>query len=364
MGIIYTALGYYKSNENNPKKEITPFDVKLLMMSIISKLTLYKNKTTYSIKEKLLKILNDLKQNNINTASPKMETIITEEDLIDVYKLLITSATILHEKYQALSSNIECPKDLAKPLQNLIYASKHLSIEDGDNFRELMKYKFGAPFVENALDNKNFCIDYRIVNVFKRSKKSDVLIMLRLKQLAKQYNIKCEFPMDIENNQMNVEYIEIDNANPYSLKNSRLFEEFEKDKLNKKDFIIDKQKDVQNGFVLVESEFDMERLNNYCKINDIKLKGDAKGMEMSMGCNKGNMIQMSILEEYKGKQNNEKMLFGNISNIQKEKDLGNLIEKDEHIVKDEHKDKTKEEVKPIKDETIIKEQKDNNENDF
>ena len=315
MGIIYTALNYYRSNTSNPQKEKTPFDVKLLMLKILKELTLYRNKKNYSKSTQIQNILSYLRQNNLNLASTKMETVILEENLIEVCNHLIVSASILHEKYMLISSNTECPKEIEKHLQNLIYASQYLQIEDAGNFRELMQYKFGSVFVESALTNRNFCIDYRIVNAFKTNKNNDSVIAVKLKYLANQYNIKCDFPVDILVDPMNFDYIELDNANPYCSKNSKLFEEFEKSKLNKKDFIIEKQTNLDNGFVLVNSQFDMDKLNNYCKTNDIHIK-ETGNINESMQKKNEMVMSGQILNGYMSVNYNQ-FNGGNNNNINK-----------------------------------------------
>ena len=81
MGIITSALGYYKENENNPHKDITPFDVKILMINVMKRITLYKHQKTNLIKEKLQIIVNNLKQNNLDLASVTMSTVLSQEDL-------------------------------------------------------------------------------------------------------------------------------------------------------------------------------------------------------------------------------------------------------------------------------------------
>ena len=152
MGIIYSALNFYRTQATaTPRKETTPFDVKLLMLKIVKELTLYRNKKNYSKNVQIQNVLSYLRQNNLNLASVKMETVISDENYIEVCTHLIASASLLHEKYMLISSNAECPKEVEKPLQNLIFASQYLPIEDAGNFRELMKYKFGSAFVESAL---------------------------------------------------------------------------------------------------------------------------------------------------------------------------------------------------------------------
>ena len=273
IGNITSAFGHDNTNDNNKIfKELTPFDVKLLMMNIMNKITLFKNQKTNFIKEKLQIVVNNLKQNNVNIASVNMSTVLSQEDLIEVYKLLIVSSSLLIEKHEIIAKNKECPKELEKHLKRLIYASQHLLIEESAKFRELMKYKYGSSFVENALENKNYCIDHQIVNGFQLKSKNDLIIISRLKELAHRYKINCDFPPDDLINHVNFECIEVDHIKPYCMKNSELFEKFAKDNVNKNDFIINKELELNNGIVLVDSKFDIDKLKNYCNTKNIHIR--------------------------------------------------------------------------------------------
>ena len=347
MGNISSAFGYYKDNQNSTQKDITPFDVKLLVMNIMNKITLYKNQKTNFIKEKLQIVINNLKQNNVNLASVAMSTVLSQEDLIEVYKLLIISSAMLIEKHEVIAKNKECPKELEKHLKNLIYASQHLLTEESTNFRELIKHKYGSVFVESALENKNYCIDHQIVNGFNLKPKNDLIVISRLKELACRYNINCDFPPDELINPMNLEYIEVDNTKPYCTKNSELFENFAKDKVNKNDFIINKELDVDNGMVLVESKFDIEKLINYCNTKNIHIKNvdnqfeivpqEFKKTEQTLLRNNNNIQNKEIFNyEY---VNNKQSLNSNSNNdVYIIKPLNEInIGKDTMLTQDEQK---------------------------
>lgn len=320
LGNITSVFGYYNTNNNNSTyKELTPFDVKLLMMNIMNKITLYKNQKTNFIKEKLQIVINNLKQNNVNIASVNMSTVLSQEDLIEVYKLLIVSSSLLIEKHEVFAKNKECPKELEKHLKRLIYASQHLLIEEGTNFRELMKYKYGSSFVENALENKNYCIDHQIVNAFQLKPKNDLIIISRLKELAYRYNINCDFPPDDLINHINFECIEVDNVKPYCMKNSELFEKFAKDNVNKNDFIINKELELDNGIVLVESKFDIDKLNNYCNTKNIHIRNVDNQFEIIPNELKKTEQTMIMMNNYNNNnlQNTEKQLLNSNNNANK-----------------------------------------------
>ena len=80
-------------NENNKgrtpqKKQYTASEVKTYLLLIQNRFSLYRNKRIDSIKQKKREIENCLKQNNLDIAKAKMDSIIREEDMITVFDIL------------------------------------------------------------------------------------------------------------------------------------------------------------------------------------------------------------------------------------------------------------------------------------
>ena len=87
----------------------TSNELKTYIMIIQTKLNLFRNKKIASIKQKKKEIVKSLRENNLDVAKAKMDTIIREEDMITVYDILGPLCEILKERVTYIISNSECP---------------------------------------------------------------------------------------------------------------------------------------------------------------------------------------------------------------------------------------------------------------
>ena len=129
-------------------KPVRPIEVKTYVMTCQNKMTLYRNKKVYEIKKKKDEAIAALKQNNLDIAKAKMESIIRLEDQITVY-------------------------DILGP---------------------------GSYYVEAAEQNKDGLVNINVVEKLRIKPPVDAFLTIRLKQLCKEKRINYEFPEEIEPN--------------------------------------------------------------------------------------------------------------------------------------------------------------------
>ena len=183
-------------------------EVKTYIMIIQNKLTLFRNKKVASIKQKKKEIVKSLKENNLDVAKAKMDTIIREEDTITVYDILGPLCEILKERVTYIMSNTECPPDLRAQLDSVIYASTRMEIEELQTLRDMIMRRYGQSYIMKAESNADKLVNVNLVEKLRIKPASDVFITIRLKQLCKEQKIPFEFPMEVEND------IAIDPMNP------------------------------------------------------------------------------------------------------------------------------------------------------
>ena len=92
-------------NDNSQKSKapassvpVRPVEVKAYVMACQTKMSLYRNKKVYEIKKKKDEAIAALKQNNLDIAKAKMESIIRLEDMITVYDILGPLCEIIKER--------------------------------------------------------------------------------------------------------------------------------------------------------------------------------------------------------------------------------------------------------------------------
>ena len=181
-------------------KPVRPIEVKTYVMTCQNKMTLYRNKKVYEIKKKKDEAIAALKQNNLDIAKAKMESIIRLEDQITVYDILGPLCEILKERITYLCTATEPPPDIRAQLDTIMYASTRLDIDDLYKLRHLVKKKFGSYYVEAAEQNKDGLVNINVVEKLRIKPPVDAFLTIRLKQLCKEKRINYEFPEEIEPN--------------------------------------------------------------------------------------------------------------------------------------------------------------------
>ena len=104
-------------NINRPKKGPivhipTQGEIKTFIMIAQNKIILFRNKKIASIRHKKMEIARCLKENNLDVAKAKMDSIIREEDNITAYDILGPLLEILKERVTYIITSTECPPDL------------------------------------------------------------------------------------------------------------------------------------------------------------------------------------------------------------------------------------------------------------
>ena len=185
-------------------------EIKTYIMIIQNKIALYRNKKVSSIKQKKKEIEKCLRENNLDVAKAKMDSIIREEDMITVYDILTPLCEILKERVTYIISSTECPPDLRAQLDSVLYASTRVEISEFQVLRDLILRKYGQNYIAKADANVDKLVNVNLEEKLRVKSASDVLLVIRLKQLCKEKKIQFEFPAEVLDTDFNV-----NPGNPY-----------------------------------------------------------------------------------------------------------------------------------------------------
>ena len=187
-----------KKGKKGPQVHIpTPAEIKTFIMIAQNKLTLFRNKKIDAIRKKKLEIAKALKENNLDVAKAKMDSLIREEDYITAYDILGPLLEILKERVTYIVTSTECPPDLRAQLDTVIYASTRLEFEELYRLRDLIMRKYGSAYIAKAESNADKLVNINLVEKLRIKPVSDAFITIRLKQLCKEKSIPFEFPCEI-----------------------------------------------------------------------------------------------------------------------------------------------------------------------
>ena len=174
-----------KSKAPAPKVP-TAAEIKTYIMVIQGKINLYRNKRIESIRKKKKEIEKSLRENNLDVAKAKMDSIIREEDMMTVYDILTPLCEILKERVTYIITSSECPPDLRAQLDSVMYASTRVEISEFQVLRDLILRKYGTNYLQKADQNVDRLVNVNLVEKLKIKPASDVFLTIRLKQFCKE----------------------------------------------------------------------------------------------------------------------------------------------------------------------------------
>ena len=215
MGKIHS-----KNKKLPPPKLPTTIEIRTWVGGAQAKMSLFRSKKVNEIRAKKKDVIELLKQNNLDVAKTKMETIIQAEDTITIYDILVPQCEILKERCTYLLTYENVPVDIKDTLDTIIYASNRLEVEELHKLREMIRVKYGDAYVMSADTNKDRNVNINVIEKLKVKPNTDAFLIVRLKQIVAESKINFTFPPEFEYdpsvaNQHNFNEQQPQNMNPY-----------------------------------------------------------------------------------------------------------------------------------------------------
>jgi len=131
------------------------------------------------------------------SAIVKVENMIREERIIEVYNLLEIHIEHLLLRIDSIPlSTIGPPPDVLEPLSTIIYASPRIDIKELKQINQNWVLKYGNSFVSDAMSNRRNVVNEQVLEKLSFYKPPKYIIYKILVAVAKQYNVKWSPPED------------------------------------------------------------------------------------------------------------------------------------------------------------------------
>lgn len=180
------------------KKQVKQSELQTYVMIVQQKLLQLKSKAQADISKKKGEIKTYFKQNNIEGAKLKMETIMREEEYMAAYEILSFQAETMKEKVSYIMFNERCPDDIRGTVDTMIYASSRVNMTEFQKLREMIGLKYGDQFISEANANVMGLVNVNIIQKLSIKPVSEGAIMARLKLLNNEENCGYEFSETFE----------------------------------------------------------------------------------------------------------------------------------------------------------------------
>jgi len=117
------------------------------------------------------------------------ESICREDFLIEAYDILELLCELLLERIRLIDAEKECPFDLREAVCTLIYAADRTEVKELSGVKDQLVKKFGKAFGEKASQNKNNCVNERVIHKLSAQPPNAFLVYNYMKELAEEHGI-------------------------------------------------------------------------------------------------------------------------------------------------------------------------------
>ncbi|KAG9288370.1 hypothetical protein G9A89_021401 [Geosiphon pyriformis] len=182
-----------------PPSSFNPNRLKVQLKLSINRLKLMQQKKASIGKHARKEIAELLKNGKIESAKIRVEGIIREDFHLEAMEILELYCELLLARFGIIEQMKQCDSGVQEAVNTLIYAAPRSEIKELNSVRDQLIAKYGKDFAVNAIDNKDNCVNDRIVQKFKVSTPDVYLVNRYLEEIAKSYNVDWTPDLSSEN---------------------------------------------------------------------------------------------------------------------------------------------------------------------
>jgi len=161
----------------------------------ITRVKLQKTKKANLVTNQKREIAELLKTGKDESARIKVEGVIREDFIVEAYEILELFCELVMARLGVIHVTKECPPDLREAVCTLIYAAPRTEVKELAAVREQLIAKFGRELALAAVNNKDNCVNARVVHKLSIQTPENYLVFQYLNEIAKAFNLdwKAEF---------------------------------------------------------------------------------------------------------------------------------------------------------------------------
>jgi len=131
-----------------------------------------------------------LRSGKDETARVKVEAIIREDYIAESLEVLDVCCELIMSRLGAINIAKTCPPEILEALSTVIWATTRVKIDEFLVIRKLMVAKFGKPFVIDCMNNRDHCVNERVVHRLSIQMPESATAYRYLNEIAQAYQVK------------------------------------------------------------------------------------------------------------------------------------------------------------------------------
>ncbi|CAG8600112.1 1450_t:CDS:2 [Ambispora leptoticha] len=172
-----------------PPAGFNPNRLKVQLKLSVNRLKLTQQKKNSLGKDARREIAELLKNGKVESAKIRVEGIIREDLNLEVMEILELYCELLLARFGMIEQMKQCDPGIQEAVYTLIYAAPRSEIKELNMVRDQLISKYGKEFALTAIDNKDNCVNDRVVHKLKVLTPDRYLVNSYLEEIAKSYNV-------------------------------------------------------------------------------------------------------------------------------------------------------------------------------
>ncbi|CAG8446817.1 5263_t:CDS:2 [Ambispora gerdemannii] len=172
-----------------PTSGFNPNRLKVHLKLSVNRLKLTQQKKNAVGKEARKEIAELLKIGKVESAKIRVEGIIREDFNLEAMEILELYCELILARFGIIEQMKQCDPGIQEAVYTLIYAAPRSEIKELSSVRDQLISKYGKEFAMNAIDNKDNCVNDRVVQNLKVLTPDRFLVNRYLEEIAKSYNV-------------------------------------------------------------------------------------------------------------------------------------------------------------------------------
>ncbi|CAG8444860.1 5138_t:CDS:2 [Funneliformis mosseae] len=166
-----------------------PNRLKVQLKLAVARLKHMQQKKNSINKQQRREIATLLESSKLESAKIRVEGIIREDYHIEALEILELYCELLMARFGLIEQMKQCDPSIIEAVNTLIYAAPRSEIKELGQIRDQLFGKYGKEFAMNASENKNNCVNERVIQKLSFNTPDSFLVNRYLEEIAKTYNV-------------------------------------------------------------------------------------------------------------------------------------------------------------------------------
>ncbi|XP_015895592.3 uncharacterized protein LOC107429426 [Ziziphus jujuba] len=166
----------------------------------ISRLAVFKNQRQVRCNQARSDVVQLLQQGHHDRALIRVEQVIKEQNMLDVYVMIEGYCNLLLERFQLIEHERECPLELEEAISGIIYASSRCGdFPELHEIRGVFASRYGKEFAARAVELRSNCrVNHKMIQKLSTRQPSLESRMKLLKEIASENSIVLQLDSEEE----------------------------------------------------------------------------------------------------------------------------------------------------------------------